>query len=125
MRLSGGELCTTDDAVEEGDSYSIAEEDGESNQPNNTRIPNLPNLAIRRIIHYTIGISPLMQYTLQRVSYQFADIVREYGYPQIYIRPRQALTFSSDRPRELSVARLSRTYGRSSGTTVNSQQSVS
>ncbi|KAH3846912.1 hypothetical protein DPMN_089219 [Dreissena polymorpha] len=109
------DYCTTDDAVEEGDSYSNAEEEGESNQPNNTSISHLPYLAIRRIIHYTIRLSPLKQYTLQRVSYQFADIVREYGYPQIYVRPSQVLTFSSDRPRELSVAILIRTYGRNSG----------
>ncbi|KAH3866128.1 hypothetical protein DPMN_029182 [Dreissena polymorpha] len=110
-----GDYCTTDDALEEGDSYSNAEEEGESNQPNNTSIPHLHYLAIRRIIHYTIRLSPLMQYTLQRVSYQFADIVREYGYPQMYVRQSQVLTFSSDRPRTLSVARLSRSFDRNSG----------
>ena len=82
-------------------------------------IPILPYLILRRIIFFSITNSPLMRYTLQRVSGPFADIIRELGYPRAYLRPNQTLSLPLHTYTELSVVRLSRMYGRHGGLMVN------
>ena len=82
---------------------------------NEVQIPPLPYLALRRIIFHSIRSSPLMRYTLRMVNVEFANIVREYGYPMIYIRPSQII----DLPSTISVNRLVRIYGSHSGLMLN------
>ena len=86
-------------------------DDGGNGDGYEAQVPSLPYLALRRIIFYSIRASPLMRYTLQMVNPEFANIVREFGYPAIYIRPSQMI----DLPSTVSVNRLCRIYGSHNG----------